>query len=297
MKSIAFLALAVAGVCWGLGFPTGKLILTETDAAHMVLLRFIVAALAAAPFALRSPEVRALFKSPVVLLSGVLYGVAFMVQFEGLAHVSVTVAALLVGAMPALIAVSAKVLGEKVTPASWAGVAAATLGAALIAGKPDGASSPLGVALSIGALFLFLAWLLVLRKAPKAPNAMAIPAVSIIVAAAAVLPIAFLMHGPPKLNLSAPVWAGILAQGVLATLLATAAWQFGAARVGAASAGVFINIEPLIGAACGVLLFGDRLTPFLLAGGCLIIGGSLAVVLGEKHAAPGELQATVAPTP
>lgn len=297
MKSIAFLALAVAGVCWGLGFPTGKLILTETDAAHMVLLRFIVAALAAAPFALRAPEVRALFKSPVVLLSGVLYGVAFMVQFEGLAHVSVTVAALLVGAMPALIAVSAKVLGEKVTPASWAGVAAATLGAALIAGKPDGASSPLGVALSIGALFLFLAWLLVLRKAPKAPNAMAIPAVSIIVAAAAVLPIAFLMHGPPKLSLSAPVWAGILAQGVLATLLATAAWQFGAARVGAASAGVFINIEPLIGAACGVLLFGDRLTPFLLAGGCLIIGGSLAVVLGEKHAAPGELQATVAPTP
>ena len=211
MKSIAFLALAVAGVCWGLGFPTGKLILTETDAAHMVLLRFIVAALAAAPFALRAPEVRALFKSPVVLLSGGLYGVAFMVQFEGLAHVSVTVAALLVGAMPALIAVSAKVLGEKVTPASWAGVAAATLGAALIAGKPDGASSPLGVALSIGALFLFLAWLLVLRKAPKAPNAMAIPAVSIIVAAAAVLPIAFLMHGPPKLSLSAPVWAGIRA--------------------------------------------------------------------------------------
>ncbi|HJV41328.1 EamA family transporter, partial [Caulobacter sp.] len=136
MKSFAFVALALAGVCWGLGFPTGKLILTETDAAHMVLLRFLVAALAAAPFALRRREARALFASPVVLLSGVLYGVAFLVQFEGLAHVSVTVAALLVGAMPALIAVSARVLGEQVSKASWAGVAAATLGAALIAGKP-----------------------------------------------------------------------------------------------------------------------------------------------------------------
>lgn len=297
MKSIAFVALALAGICWGLGFPTGKLILTQTDAAHMVLLRFVVAALAAAPFALRSADVRALFRSPVVLLAGVLYGVAFLVQFEGLAHVSVTVAALLVGAMPALIAVSAKVLGEKVTPVSWAGVAAATLGAALIAGKPDGASSPLGVALSIGALFLFLAWLLVLRRAPKAPNAMAIPAVSIVIAAATILPIAVLLHGPPKLSLSAPVWAAVLAQGILATLVATAAWQFGASRVGAASAGVFINIEPLIGAACGVLLFGDDLTAFLLAGGCLIICGSLAVVLGEKQAAPGELQATAAPTP
>lgn len=297
MKSLAFVALAVAGLCWGLGFPTGKLILTETDAAHMVLLRFIVAAAAAAPFALRRPEARALFASPVVLLAGVLYGVAFMVQFEGLAHVSVTVAALLVGAMPALIAVSAKVLGEKVTRLSWAGVAAATLGAALIAGKPDGASSPLGVALSIGALFLFLAWLLTLRRAPPAPSPMAIPAVSIIVAAATILPIALAMHGPPRLDLSAPVWAGVLAQGVLATLLATAAWQFGASKVGAASAGVFINIEPLMGAACGVLLFGDHLTASLLAGGVLIIGGSLAVVMGERNAKPGDLQATVAPTP
>lgn len=297
MKSIAFVALALAGICWGLGFPTGKLVLTEMSSAHMVLWRFIVAALAAAPFALRSPEVRALFKSPVVLLAGVLYGVAFMVQFEGLAHVSVTVAALLVGAMPALIAVSAKLLGEKVSKMSWAGVAAATLGAALIAGKPDGASSPLGVALSIGALFLFLAWLITLRRAPKAPNPMAIPAVSIIVAAATILPIAFFMHGAPKLDHSAPVWIAILAQGVLATLLATAAWQFGAARVGSASAGVFINIEPLIGACCGVLLFGDHLTAALFAGGLLIIGGSLTVVLGEKRAQPGELQATVAPTP
>ncbi len=297
MKSIAFVALALAGICWGLGFPTGKLILTETDAAHMVLLRFVVAALAAAPFALRRPEVRALFRSPIVLLSGVIYGVAFMVQFEGLAHVSVTVAALLVGAMPALIAVSAKVLGEKVSKMSWAGVAAATLGAALIAGKPDGANSPWGVALSIGALFLFLSWLLVLRRAPPAPNPMAIPAVSIIVAAFTILPIAFLMHGPPKLALSAPVWAAVLAQGVLATLLATAAWQYGASKVGAASAGVFINIEPLIGACCGVLLFGDHLTAFLLAGGLLIIGGSFAVVLGERKAGPDELQATAAPAP
>jgi drug/metabolite transporter (DMT)-like permease len=297
MKSLAFVALAVAGICWGLGFPTGKLILTQMDSAHMVLLRFAVAALAAAPFALRKPEVRALFRSPVVLLSGVLYGIAFMVQFEGLAHVSVTVAALLVGAMPALIAVSAKLLGEKVSKASWGGVAAATLGAALIAGKPDGASSPYGVALSIGALFIFLAWLLTLRRAPKAPNAMAIPAVSIIVAAFTVLPIAFVMHGAPKLDLSAPVWIAVVAQGVLATLLATAAWQFGASKVGAASAGVFINIEPLIGAACGVLLFGDHLTASLLAGGAMIIGGSLAVVLGEKKAALGDVQATVAPTP
>ncbi len=52
-----------------------------------------------------------------------------------------------------------------------------------------------------------------------------------------------------------------------------------------------------MGAACGVLLFGDHLTAALFAGGLLIIGGSFAVVLGERQAKPGDLQATVAPTP
>ena len=296
MNRLAFLALAAAGVFWGMGFPLGKLALRETAAAHVVLLRFAVAALVALPFALRGRETRALFRSPVVLLAGALYGVAFLVQFEGLARVSVTLAALLVGVMPALIALSARFLGERVSGASWIGVAAATLGAVLIAGKPGGAGTPLGVALSLAALVIFLAWLFVLRKAPATAAPMAIPAVTVVVAAATILPIALVMHGAPKLDLSVGAWAGIVGQGLFSTLLATAAWQFGSARVGSASAGVFINIEPLMGAAIGVWLFGDHLTLALGVGGLLILVGSFVVVLGEKQTPPSELPA-VPPTP
>jgi hypothetical protein len=91
------------------------------------------------------------------------------------------------------------------------------------------------------------------------------------------------MHGPPKLDLSPSVWSRHPGPGRAGTLLATAAWQFGSARVGSASAGVFINIEPLMGACVGVLLFGDRLTWALAAGGLMIIAGSFAVVLGERR--------------
>lgn len=296
MKRFAILALIMAGVFWGLGFPLGKLILTEAEASHMVLLRFAVATVAALPFALRSPESRALFRSPIVWLAGVLYGVAFVVQFEALKYINVTLAALLVGLMPALIAVAAKLLGEHISRASMAGVAAATLGAVLIAGKPGEAGSPLGVALAVGSLFIFLAWLIALRRAPPAPTSMAIPAVTVIISAITILPIALVMNGPPRLDLSAPVWGAILAQGVLATLLATAAWQYGAARLGSASAGVFINIEPLMGAAIGVTLFGDKLSPALIGGGLLIIAGSFVVALGEKGAPPSDM-ATTPPTP
>jgi drug/metabolite transporter (DMT)-like permease len=293
MKAAAFLALAVAGISWGLGFPLGKMVLRETDAAHMVLLRFAVASAAALPFALRRAETRTLFRSPWVLTAGLLYGVAFLVQFEGLARTSVTLAALLVGAMPAMIAVAARVMGEPVSRASWVGVIAATAGAALIAGKPGAAGSALGVALCLGSLVIFLAWLLVLRRAPKPPTPMAIPAVTMIVAGAVLLPVVLVMHGPPRLDLSPAAWAGLIGQGVVATLLATAAWQFGAARVGSAAAGVFVNIEPLMGATLGVALFGDHLNFALVAGGLLILAGSLVVVLGERNTPAHE----VAPTP
>jgi drug/metabolite transporter (DMT)-like permease len=57
----------------------------------------------------------------------------------------------------------------------------------------------------------------------------------------------------------------------------------------AASAGVFINIEPLMGSILGVGLFGDKLTVLLAAGGLAIIAGSLLVVLGERSAPVAEM--------
>jgi drug/metabolite transporter (DMT)-like permease len=282
VNRLAFLALASAGLLWGLGFPLGKLALREVEPAHMVLLRFMVASIVALPFALAGAEARALFRSPAVLLAGAFYGLAFVVQFEGLAGVTVTLAALLVGAMPALIAVAAYLMGERVSRASWTGVAAATIGAALIAGKPGGAGTAIGIALSLLSLLIFLAWLLALKRVPVTRSAMAVSAVTLVVATVTVLPVALLMHGPPPLALRPVAWSGIIGQGLFSTFLATAAWQYGAARVDSASAGVFINIEPLIGAALGIGLFGDPAGWPLLLGGALIVVGSIVVVRGER---------------
>jgi drug/metabolite transporter (DMT)-like permease len=284
MKRLAFLALASAGLCWGLGFPLGKLALREVEPAHMVLLRFMVASIVALPFALASAETRALFRSPPVLMAGAFYGLAFVVQFEGLAGVTVTLAALLVGAMPALIAVAAYLMGEHVSRASWTGVAAATAGAALIAGKPGGAGTAVGIALSLTSLLIFLAWLLALKRVAASRSAMGVSAVTLIVATLTVLPVALLLHGPPPIALSGVAWGGIIGQGLLSTFLATAAWQYGASRVDSASAGVFINVEPLVGSMLGIGLFGDPAGWPLLLGGVLIVVGSIVVVRGERPA-------------
>src|ERR1700750_1227192 len=122
MRAFAFLCLTLSGVFWGLGFPLGKLVLRETGPAHLVLLRFAVAAVAAPPFALRPREARALSPSPAVLAAGGLYGVAFMVQFEGLARTTVALSPLLVGVMPPLVALWARAMGEPMSRTSWTGV-------------------------------------------------------------------------------------------------------------------------------------------------------------------------------
>lgn len=297
MQWLAIFALVLAGAGWGVGLPLGKLVLREIDPAHMVLLRFAVAALAAAPFAFATREARALFRSPPVIVAGVLYGLAFVLQFEGLAGVSVTLGALLVGAMPALVAVCARLMGERLNRLVWVGVAGATLGAVLIAGRPEGAGTPLGIALSLVSLLVFLGWLVALKRTPVLPSPLAVPAVTIVIAALAILPVSLALHGLPTLALSPPAWAGIVGQGLFSTLLATAAWQYGATRVGSATAGVFINIEPLLGAALGVMLFGDNLTLGLAAGGTMILAGSFVVVLGERATPPQTLAHDCPATP
>ncbi len=297
MKRLAFAALFLSGVLWGLGFPLGKAALREVDASQLVMLRFAFAGLVSLPFALGTREARALFRSPLAIATGVIYALAFLVQFEGLARTRVSLAALIVGIMPALIAVGARLLGEPVSRLSWSGVAAASIGAALIAGRPAGGATPFGLVLDLAALLLFLTWLLLLRRVPRGPNPMCLPAVNVIVAAAVLLPLSLGLHGAPRLNLSPGAWAAIAGQGVFCTLIPTAAWQFGAARVGSATAGIFVNLEPLIGAVIGVTLFGDHLGVGLVAGGALIVAGSLVVVLGERGTtAPDLAQVPATPT-
>ena len=53
-------------------------------------------------------------------------------------------------------------------------------------------------------------------------------------------------------------------------------------RVESASAGVFINIEPLVGATLGIGVFGDPAGWPLPLGGVLIVRGSIIVVRGER---------------
>jgi drug/metabolite transporter (DMT)-like permease len=77
-------------------------------------------------------------------------------------------------------------------------------------------------------------------------------------------------------------WLSVATLGLFATTIATLLWNWGLSRVPASQAGVFVNLEPLVGAILGVALFDDTFGPLSVLGGLLIVAA--AVVVSSRRA-------------
>jgi drug/metabolite transporter (DMT)-like permease len=98
-----------------------------------------------------------------------------------------------------------------------------------------------------------------------------------------------LRHGVPPLAFSARVWIAVAVQGFFATALTTVLWNWGLSHVPAARAGIFVNLEPVIGAILGVTLMHETLGPLAAVGGTAIVGAAVAFsVRGGAQPAVGE---------
>lgn len=302
-RRAAFAALALAGCLWGTGFVLGKWALRELQVGHMVLYRFWFASLGLTPAAWHEWRSRRgagrIPRADVgLILAAALLGVPvqFLIQFEGLAHTTVSHASLMVGVVPVLLALGAVVFAhERLAPLGWAALIASTAGAVLIAlGTRPGASAGghpgptlLGDALVVASLFAAVGWVLLSQRlmGPRGYSAL-LTSTSIIISGTAMLTVWVVgTEGLPPVALSARTWLSVMALGLLATALTTVLWNWGLARVPASRAGVFVNLEPVIGTILGVLLFHDVLGAGTLVGGVLIIGGAV-VITRLPHAHP-----------
>src|ERR1700733_5738989 len=129
----AIAALAGAGVLWGLTVPLSKLSLAWLSPASLTVARFAIAAPALGLMARR--DLRAALR-PRVIASGALgFGVMIVLQNAGIERTSVSDAAVIVGAVPVLVAVLAAAIGDgRLGPRRWAGNLLALTGVVLVAG-------------------------------------------------------------------------------------------------------------------------------------------------------------------
>ena len=143
------LALAAAGILGGVSFLFGKWALEEMGPAHLTLLRFAIARRRCC----RTPSSRECGLDSATWLCSCWVGLlsvpaTFLVQFWGLSLTSATVAALIVGCGPPMIAFFGRLfLKEKLGKAGWAALGASTVGVALTIARPRAGNDWLGDAL------------------------------------------------------------------------------------------------------------------------------------------------------
>ena len=154
------------------------------------------------------------------------------------------------------------------------------VGAALIALSSRGTSgtahaSVRGDLLVVLSMFASVAWILISKRLMRDHSPLMVTAFVFWIGGAMLIPIVFATDGVPSFHYSAGAWIALAWQGLLATATTTVLWNWALKRVAASEAGIFVNLEPLIGAILGVSFLHEVLGRMALAGGALIIAGAL----------------------
>jgi len=208
----------------------------------------------------------------------------------------------MVGAMPVLLAAAAALFApkgsieERLDRIGWLALFGSTIGASLIVLGGDRGPAARGEPSLIGDLLVFaslitaLAWILLSKKLMETHSP---PVVSAWTILSGMTMLAVLILGPLLLNpflssdhkvapmpfaqVSPTAWAALAISGLLCTATTTLLWNWGLHHVPASRAGVFLNIEPMLGSWLGVQLLGEHLGPYAWAGGAMILAAAITL--------------------
>ncbi len=295
-RFLGYATCAMAGTLWGTGFYFGRLALDEMSVEHMVLYRFLFACVGMLPVMV-TRRVRLTAGEMRTLLLAAFFGipVQFLLQFHGLALTTVSHAALMVGAMPVLLALAASLFaGERLDWIGWLALCGSTVGAAMVvlggSRATTGHETPslAGDLLVIVSLMTALGWILLSKKLMRTHSPLVVSAYTIYsgtVMLAVCLACEWLLaHATgvkiepfPLAHVSRTAWLALAASGLLCTATTTFLWNWGIHHVPASRAGVFLNIEPALGSVLGVELLGERLGPYAWLGGALILAAAITL--------------------
>jgi drug/metabolite transporter (DMT)-like permease len=279
----AILALAAAGVLWGLTVPLSKLALGWLDPSWLTFARFAAAAPLLAVVGRNGLREALLLR---VAAAGALgFGAVIVLQNLGLQRTSVSHAAVLVGGVPVLVAlIGAGTGGAATRRLAWIGYAIALVGVVLVAGSGGGGNA-LGDLLVFASVALSAVFIVVQPRLLAGRDAAAVTAVQFAAGALVALPIAVLFEGAPAAPTASGPMLAFVALALVGTLLPFWLFAFGQARVTAELAGAFVNLEPVVGAALGWLAFGDAATIVQLAGALAVLVGIAMSTLPSSEAA------------
>lgn len=292
---IYYLALTAAAILWATPFLLAKLSEPYLGTGHMMLYRFAFAAAGFLPLLLRGRWKLSRRDWRLVGIAAIIgVPIQFMLQFEGVARTTVAHASLMVGTAPVLVALAAYfVFHERLGRTAWYALIASTIGVTLIVAESAtvvGGATFKGDMLVFASMFGGVVWILICKDLMKRLSPIAVSTLVTLVGTAMLSVWVLATEGAPPTSLPLDIWGALIAMGLAGTFCTTLLWNWGLSHVDAGRAGVFINLEPVVGTLLGVTILHEALGVTTIVGGLLIVGAAV-VISTQSRGAAGQLRA------
>lgn len=281
-RPLALAALGLTVLLWSGNFVVGRALAGQIDPVTLNALRWSVAFVVFLPFvAPRAWAARRVLLREARFVVGLgLSGIAtfHVCVYSALALVPVANAILVLSATPFAILAGSAALGR--TRLGWRDAAAVALSVAgvlvlLAAGDDTGLrrlSFGAGDLWMLGAVAAWSVYTLLLRGAPAVVPRDALLAGSMVVGLCVLGPLALFAGTTAPATLAPGVWSGIAYVALGASLIAYLCWSYGVGVVGPETAGFFINLMPVFGAALAWVFLDETMAGAQWLGAAAILG-------------------------
>ena len=266
---------------WGVNFTVTKGAFARFPPLAFTGVRFALASLLLVPLVRRlegpEPLPRGVLTRLIVLgvVGNTLYQLGFI---SGLDRTTASNSALILAAMPSIVALLAVALGfEPLRPKVLGGVLVATAGVVLVVaarGAGFGGTTMAGDLLTLGAVVCWAGYTLGLRVLPPEVSPLRVTMVTTVAGAPGLV-----LAGLPEMlgmDWSAVGWQGWAALGYatfLSLLVAYLIWNRSVKVVGPSRTVIYMCLTPLVAVATAAAFLGERPKPLQAVGAALNIGG------------------------
>jgi drug/metabolite transporter (DMT)-like permease len=289
-----FLMLVGTMALWGGTWPVGRVVSSSVEPWNAALARFAMASVALVLICVRTGGWRSLRLRPallpLLLLLGAtgIFGYSFLF-FSGLKTTDAGRAGLIVGCIPASIALGSSVIArQRPSLLAMAGILMSLAGVWVVISHGNPLTLLRGEVRSgdlmiLGCVFCWTAYTLLARPVMHELAPLVAVTWSCLVGTLLIVPFALAGGFLREIqSTSAAAWAGLVYLGVPATSLAYYWYYHAIRRIGGMASGMFINLVPLFALASGCLFLGETLQMSEVLGGLLVISGVVIAMRGRQ---------------
>ncbi|MEU5945571.1 EamA family transporter [Micromonospora sp. NPDC047465] len=283
---------ALAPAIWG----TTYLVTTELLPPQRPLLAAVVRALPAGLLlvAVTRQLPRGAWWWRAAVLGALNIGFFFALLFVAAYRLPGGVAATVGAVQPLLVAaLSAGVLGDRLTPRTVLAGAAGVAGVGLLVLRADARLDAVGVAAALGGAVVMAGGVVLSKRWSSPAPLLATTGWQLAAGGLLLLPVAVLVEGPPPAVLTAGNLIGYGYLTLVGSALAYALWFRGIRALTPTTVTFLGLLSPLVATALGWLVLAQDLTPAQLSGGLVVLA---AIVVQSRASRPARSPRRIAPS-